>query len=291
MNRSALVVVVVVALVAAVLGFSSLFTVHQTQQALVLQFGDPRRVVSDPGLHFKIPLIQNIVYIDKRLLHLDSPAFEAIASDQKRLVVNAYLRYLIADPLLFFQSVRTQANADARLQTIMESSLREAMGTAPLLDIVSTKREQLMIRASEATSAQAANFGIQITDVRIKRTDLPEENSQAIYAEMRAGRELEARQHRAEGAEQSFIIRSRADRTRTETLANARRDSEIIRGEGDGTAVKIFADAFGTDVEFFQFYRTMQAYREALRPEDTTMVLTPDSEFFRYFRDFLDTTP
>lgn len=287
MNRSALATLIVVILVAGVFGFNALFTVHQTQQALVLQFGEPRDVIIEPGLHIKIPLIQNVVYLDKRLLHLDSPSFEAIASDQKRLVVDAYLRYRIVDPLLFYQSVRTHAGADARLQNVLESSLREAMGTAPLIDIVSSQRESLMARAAEATANQAANFGIEIVDVRIKRTDLPEENSQAIYAEMRAEREQEAREFRAQGAEEALITRSRADRNRTVILANARRESEILRGEGDALAVKIFADAFGTDVEFFQFYRTMQAYREALQADDTTMVLTPDSEFFKFFRGVL----
>ena len=287
MVRSGLAILIFIALAAGVIGFSALFTVHQTQQALVLQFGEPRRVIVDPGLNFKIPLIQNVIFIDKRLLHLDSPAFEAIASDQKRLVVDAYLRYRIFDPLLFFQSVRTKINAEARLQAIMESALREAVGTAPLENIVSSQRDALMERAAQVTSAQAANFGIAIADVRIKRTDLPEENSQAIYAEMRASRELEARQHRAEGAEQALIIRSRAERTRTETIANAQRDSEIIRGQGDAEAVKTFADAYGEDIEFFQFYRTMLAYREALQAEDTTMVLSPDSEFFQFFRDIV----
>lgn len=284
MNRSILASLIAVIIVGAVLGFSALFTVHQTQQALVLQFGEPRRVVGEPGLHVKFPLIQNVVYIDKRLLHLDSPSFEAIASDQKRLVVDAYLRYWIVDPLLFYQSVRTQASAAARLQTVLESALREAIGTAMLIDIVSSERDALMVRAAEATSAQAENFGIQIADVRIKRTDLPEDNSQAIFAEMRAARELEARQFRAQGAEEALITRSRADRDRTVILAEARRESEIVRGEGDGQAVKIFADAFGKDIEFFQFYRTMQAYRGALQAVDTTMVLTPDSEFFKFFR-------
>ena len=284
MNRTVLASLIAVIIVGAVLGFSAMFTVHQTQQALVLQFGEPRRVVDKPGLHVKVPLIQNVIYIDNRLLHLDSPSFEAIASDQKRLVVDAYLRYWIVDPLLFYQSVRTQASAAARLQTVLESALREAIGSATLIEVVSSERDALMVRAAAATGAQAKNFGIEIADVRIKRTDLPEDNSQAIFAEMRAARELEARQFRAQGAEESLITRSRADRERTVILAQARRESEIVRGEGDGLAVKIFADAFGKDIEFFQFYRTMQAYRGALQAVDTTMVLTPDSEFFKFFR-------
>ena len=222
--------------------------------------------------------------MDKRLLNLDTPSFEAIASDQKRLVVNAYLRYRIVDPLLFYQAVGSQAIANARLQTTLETSLREAIGTVSLIQIVSGQRDALMVRATASTTAQADNFGIEIVDVRIKRTALPEENSQAIFAEMRAEREQEAREYRAEGAEQALRTRAEADRTRTVIIATAQRDSEIIRGEGDATAVKIYADAYGTDLEFFSFYRTMQAYREALLADETTMVLTPESDFFQFFR-------
>ena len=282
--RLSLVILLGTIFIAAILAFGALFTVHQTQQALVLQFGEPRRVITEPGLHFKFPLIQNVVYLEKRLLHLDSPNFEAIASDQKRLVVTAYLRYKIIDPLLFYQSVGSQNIADSRLQTILESSLREVLGTETLIAIVSGQRDSLMEKATDKTITQAANFGIFIADVRIKRTDLPEENSQAIYAEMRAEREQEARQYRAEGAEQSLRTRAEADRTQTVIIATANRDSEIIRGEGDALAIKIYADAFGTDIEFFNFYRTMEAYRNSMQDDDTTMVLTPDSEFFQFFQ-------
>ena len=283
MNRSVLTLSVVV-LILGVLGFGSVFTVHQTQQALVLQFGEPKRVVSDAGLHFKIPLIQNVEYLERRVLRVDGAAVEVIASDQKRLVIDSFLRYRIVDPLLFYQSVRTQLSADGRLQTILESALREVLGAAPLNSIISERRVELMATARQVTARQAGAFGLEVLDVRIKRTDLPAENSQAIYARMRAEREREAREYRAQGAETALRIRAGADRERTVLLAEADKQSEIVRGEGDAQAVRIFAEAFGVDVEFFTFYRSMQAYRVALLPGETTMVLSPDSDFFRYFR-------
>lgn len=270
-----------------VLGGASLFTVHQTQQALVLQFGEPVDVIYEPGLHVKLPFVQNVIYLDKRILQVDGAAAEVIASDQKRLVVDAFLRYRIADPLLFYQSVRTQQNADGRLQTILESTLRQTLGRVPLLAIVSEQRTAIMAEATRIMSEQARSFGIQVVDVRIKRTDLPGENTQAIYARMRAEREREARDVRAQGAEEALRIRSGADRDRTVLIADAQRSAEFLRGEGDAEAVKVFANAFGQDVEFFSFYRSMQAYRDALQANGTTMVLAPDSEFFRYFRSLL----
>ena len=275
---------VVAALVLGIIGFGAVYTVHQTQQALVLQFGEPRGVVTEPGLRFKIPLVQNVIFIDKRILHLDAPPAEVIAADQKRLVADAYLRFRIVDPLLFFQSVRTEAEADLRLQSILESALRETLGSQPLAAIVSDQRLALMETVKEVASAQAAGLGIEVIDVRIKRADLPEENSQAVYQRMRTGREQEARQIRAEGAEAALRIRADADRQRTVILARAQQLGETLRGEGDGEAVKIFADSFGQDLDFFSFYRSMQAYRVALGG-DTTMVLSPDSDFFRFFRN------
>jgi membrane protease subunit HflC len=276
-------VLIIAVLALGVLGFGTFFTVHQTQQALVLQFGEPKRVVQTPGLHFKIPLIQNVEYLDRRVLHVAGGAKEIIASDQKRLVVDAFLRYRITDPLLFFQSVRMQSNADARLQTIVESALREVLGAVPLNAIVSERRVELMHLARDVTALQAQNFGIEVIDVRIKRTDLPEENSQAIYARMRAEREREAREARALGAEEALRIRARADRDRTVLVAQAQKTADITRGEGDARAVRIYAEAYSIDPGFYNFYRTMQAYRESLQADDTTMVLSPDSEFFQFF--------
>ncbi len=285
----------VVAVVALVLLFGAAFTVNQTEQALVFQLGEPKRLVNQPGLHFKLPLVQNVVRMDKRTLSVEGAAVEVIASDQKRLVVDAYLRYRITDPLQFYQSVRTQASADARLSTIMDSNLRQVLGRAPLLSIVSEQRVSLMDAAKSLTAEQAKSFGIEIIDVRIKRTDLPDATSQSIYNRMRADRDREAKQYRAQGAEQGLTIRSDADRQRTVILADARRKSETTRGEGDAEAIRVFADAYGRDSAFFTFYRTMQAYREALLPNETTVVLTPESDFLKFFRgdlsDILKATP
>lgn len=274
---------VVLVIVLGIVGFNSAFTVQQIESALVLQLGEPKRVLTDPGLYFKIPVIQNVIKIDNRILHLDAAPAEVIASDQKRLVADAYLRYRITDPLLFFQAVTTEAAANLRLQSLLESALRETLGTQPLNAIISGQRLALMATVTQITSGQAAGLGIEVVDVRIKRADLPEENSQAVYQRMRTGREQEARQIRAEGAEAALRTRAFADREVTVILANANRDSEILRGLGDAKAIELFAEAFGKDIEFFSFYRSMQAYRTALGADDTTMVLSPDSDFFQFF--------
>jgi membrane protease subunit HflC len=274
---------VVLFLVLGIVGFNSVFTVQQIESALVLQLGEPKRVLTDPGLYFKIPVIQNVIRIDNRILHLDAAPAEVIASDQKRLVADAYLRYRITDPLLFFQAVTTEVAANLRLQSLLESALRETLGTQPLNAIISGQRLALMETVTQVTSGQAAGLGIEVVDVRIKRADLPEENSQAVYQRMRTGREQEARQIRAEGAEAALRTRAFADREVTVILANAQRDSEILRGLGDAKAIELFAEAFGKDIEFFSFYRSMQAYRTALGADDTTMVLSPDSDFFKFF--------
>ena len=274
---------VVLVLVLGIVGFNSAFTVQQIESALVLQLGEPKRVLTDPGLYFKIPVIQNVIKIDNRILHLDAAPAEVIASDQKRLVADAYLRYRITDPLLFFQAVTTETAANLRLQSLLESALRETLGTQPLNAIISGQRLALMETVTQVTSGQAAGLGIEVVDVRIKRADLPEENSQAVYQRMRTGREQEARQIRAEGAEAALRTRAFADREVTVILANANRDSEILRGLGDAKAIELFAEAFGKDIEFFSFYRSMQAYRTALGADDTTMVLSPDSDFFQFF--------
>ena len=274
---------VVLFLVLGIVGFNSVFTVQQIESALVLQLGEPKRVLTDPGLYFKVPVIQNVIRIDNRILHLDAAPAEVIASDQKRLVADAYLRYRITDPLLFFQAVTTEVAANLRLQSLLESALRETLGTQPLNAIISGQRLALMETVTQVTSGQAAGLGIEVVDVRIKRADLPEENSQAVYQRMRTGREQEARQIRAEGAEAALRTRAFADREVTVILANAQRDSEILRGLGDAKAIELFAEAFGKDIEFFSFYRSMQAYRTALGADDTTMVLSPDSDFFQFF--------
>ena len=234
---------------------------------------------------FKIPFVQNIVTLDKRILAFDAPAEEVIASDQKRLVVDSFLRFRITDPLKFYQSVGNETVARSRLAPILNSGVRKVLGQETFSTVLSGEREELMNQINEAVNAQANKLGITVVDVRIKRADLPEANSQAIFRRMQTEREREAKEFRAQGAEASQRIRSRADREKTVLLAEAERGAEILRGEGDAQAVKIFADAFGRDIEFYSFYRSMQAYREALGADQTSMVLSPDSEFFRYFGD------
>ena len=244
-------VVLVVAL--GILASASIFTVHQTQQALVLQFGDPRRVITEPGLNFKVPFVQNVISIDKRILDLDSPAEELIASDQKRLVVDAFTRYRIIDPLQFYKALRDERRARSRLAAIVSSSMRSVLGEEEFQAVVRDKRDDLMTRIRDLVNEQARDFGIEIVDVRIRRADLPEANSQAIYRRMQTEREQEAAEFRARGQEVSRAIRAQADKQVTVLLAEATRDSEIIRGQGDGCRNRVFAKVFGQDPDFFAF--------------------------------------
>jgi len=286
MRRSTLIVLGIALLIIVIGAASSLFTVHQAQQAIVLQFGDPKRVITEPGLNVKIPFVQNIEVLDKRILNYDGPAEEIIAADQKRLVVDTFTRYRIVDPLKFFISVQTQAVAETRLGPIVNSSLRRVLGEVPLSSVLTDERPALMAEITRLVGQQTENLGIEVVDVRIKRADLPSENSQAIFRRMQREREREAAEFRAQGAEQAQRIRAIADRERVVILAQAQRDAQILRGEGDARRNKIFADAFGQDPEFFSFYRSMLAYENTLASEDTSMVLSPQSEFFRYFQDF-----
>ena len=285
MNRGMLIGLGAVLAVIVVVGYASMFTVHQATQALVLQFGEPRAVVTEPGLHFKLPFIQNVAFFDRRVLEFDAPKEEVIASDQKRLVVDAFARYRIVDPLKFFQTVGTEAVVRTRLAAIINASIRQALGGVPLEHIISGERAALMAQIRDIVNGEAQDFGIDVIDVRIKRADLPEANSEAVYRRMQTEREREAKELRAQGAEAAQKLRAAADRDRIVLLAEAQKESQITRGEGDGQAVRIFAEAFGKDLEFFAFYRSMEAYRVALGSEDTTMVMSPDSEFFRFFGD------
>jgi modulator of FtsH protease HflC len=285
MNRNLLIGAGALAAVLLVVLMSALFTVHQTQQALVLQFGNPKRVITEPGLHVKMPFIQNAIYIDRRVLDFDAESQEVILGDQKRLVVDAFARYKIIDPLRFYQSVGTEELLRGRIDTILDASLRKVLGEVPLFTVLSADRAALMNSIRDQANTEAKQFGIDIVDVRIKRADLPAENSQAIYRRMQTEREREAKELRAQGAELAQRIRSRADRERRVIIAEAEKEGQIIRGEGDAQAIRIFAEAFGQDVDFFTFYRSMQAYRDALGDDNTSFVLSPDSEFFRYFND------
>ncbi len=282
MNRK-LVILGVIAIILGVVGASSLFTVSETQQALVLQFGEPKRVIQEPGLKAKVPFVQNVVMLDRRVLDVDPPVEQVILADQKRLEVDAFARYRIADPLRFFQSVGTENNAETRLASVVNSSLRRVLGNVTLLAVLSEERTRVMSDIRAQVNQEAQRFGIEIVDVRIRRADLPEATSQAVFERMRSEREREAREARAQGSEQAQQIRSRAERERTVILAEAQRDAQILRGEGDNQAIRILADAGGRNPEFYQFYRSLEAYREALRQDNTSLVLSPDSEFFRFF--------
>jgi len=267
----------------AVIAFQSLFVVQGISQAIVLQFGDPKKIVTKAGLNFKLPFIQNVVFLDKRILNLDNDPEEVIAADQKRLIVDAFARFKIVDPLKFYISVGNERVARSRLSTIINSRIRGVLGTQELATLLSTDRARQMQDIQSQVNQEAENFGIQIVDVRIKRADLPPANSEAIYKRMQTEREREAKEFRAQGAEIAQKIRSTADKDVTVILAEANKKSEIMKGEGDGERNKIFANAFGRDPQFFSFYRAMQAYEKALIGGETSLVLSPDSEFFKFF--------
>ncbi len=263
--------------------FLSIIIVKEVNQAIILQFGDPKRIITKPGLNFKVPFIQNVVYLDKRILNLDAPPEEVIASDQKRLIVDAFARFQIVDPLKFYISVGDERVARSRLSTIINSRIRNVLGQEELQTLLSKDRSKQMSLIKEGVNNEAQNFGIRIVDVRIKRADLPQANSDAIYRRMQTEREREAKEFRAKGAEMAVTITSTADKEVTVILANAQKESEIMKGQGDGMRNKIFANAFGRDPEFFAFYRAMQAYEKALIGGETSLILSPDSEFFKFF--------
>jgi len=270
-------------IIIGVLAFFSMFIVKEINQAIVLQFGDPKKIITTPGLQVKIPFIQNVVFLDRRILSLDPAPEEVIASDQKRLIVDAYARFKIVDPLKFYISVGNEMVARSRLATIINSRLRSVLGKHSLATLLSEDRTTQMAVIQDGVNNEAEKFGITIIDIRIKRADLPQANSEAIYKRMQTEREREAKQFRARGAEMAVTITSTADKEVTVLLANAKKQSEIMKGEGDGQRNKIFADAFGKDPEFFSFYRAMQAYEKALIGGETSLILSPDSDFFKFF--------
>ena len=277
-------IAVLVAIV-VIVTYGSLFTVHQNQQALVLRLGEPVRIVNDPGLQFKYPIVDGVVYIDKRILDLENPAQEVIASDQKRLVVDAFARYKIVEPLKFYQSLGTVDGANSRLTSILNSALRRVLGEASFIQAVRDERELLMSRIRDQVNREGMNFGINVVDVRIRRADLPDANSQAVFQRMQTERQREAAEIRAGGNQLAQTIRAKADREVTITVAEATSRGEQTRGEGDAERNRIFAEAYEKDRDFFAFYRSMQAYESGLRHNDTRLLLAPDSEFFRYFND------
>jgi membrane protease subunit HflC len=289
-NRRLLTIIAVALVVAGIFAMSSLFIVEQTEEALVLRLGEVRDVIPRPGLKMKLPFVENVIFYDNRLLDFEPPPEEVIVSDQKRLVVDTYTRYRITNPLLFYQTVNSEAAVRARLSAMVNGSLRRVLGNVTLSALLSHQRSAIMGQIRDEVTAQGKSFGIDVVDVRIRRADLPEENSQAIFARMQSEREQQARQYRGEGAEAAQTVRANAERERTVILAEAQRDAQRVRGDGDAESIRVYAGAFGQDKEFFAFYRSMQAYRESLTGRSTSFVLTPDSGFFRFFQNS-DGTP
>ncbi len=283
MNRKSFLILGILVIALGIAVSSAAFTVHQTTQAIVLQFGEPKRVVTEPGLHWKLPILQNVLYYEKRVLNLDPPVESILLADQKRILVDAFARYRINDALEFFKSVRTEGGVRQRLGPIVNASLRGVMGNATLASVLSEERADLMLQIREKVNVEASRFGIELVDVRIGRADFPDEISQAVYGRMKSEREREAAEFRAQGFEQAQRIRAAADREATVIRAEAEKEAEIERGRGEGLRTEILNGAYGRDEDFFNFYRSMQAYEQALSGDSTYMVLSPDSEFFDFF--------
>lgn len=272
-------------LVLFIVVLNTVFTVDQRRQAVVLQFGDPVRLIKTPGLKFKMPFLQNVIFFDNRILNLAVQEQEVIASDQKRLIINAFAKYRIVDPLKFYTTVRNLYGINARLGAILDSSLRQIIGEIPLNDLLTDSRSEVMSKIKSVVSRESEIFGVEIIDVRIVRGDLPKENSKAIFARMQTEREKEAREIRAKGGEESKKIRAEAEKQRSILLAEAKKNSNIIKGDGDAMATKIYADSYRVDPEFAYFYLSMEAYKQSLKAENTKMVISPDGEFFNYLRE------
>ncbi|NGX94332.1 MAG: protease modulator HflC [Candidatus Afipia apatlaquensis] len=282
-NGIAGIVSLFILLVAVVVGYSSLFTVSETQQVLLVRLGEPVRVVTTPGLNFKVPFIDTVISIDKRILDLENPAQEVIASDQKRLVVDAFARYRIKDALRFYQTLGSIQAANIQLTTLLNAAMRRVLGEVTFITVVRDDRDALMSKIRTQLDRETTSYGISVVDVRIRRADLPEQNSQAVYQRMQTERQREAAEFRAQGGQKAQEIRSRADREATVIIADANSQAEQIRGEGDGERNRLFAEAYGKDADFFAFYRSMTAYENSMKSNDTRFLLRPDSEFFRYF--------
>lgn len=283
MRMSTNLIIGIVVVVVGLIAYGSLFTVSETQQAIVMQFGEPKRVITEPGLAWKIPVMQNVQYYEKRVLNLDPPAENILLTDQKRLIVDVFARYRIADPLQFFQAVRTEEIARPRLHTIINGQVRQILGNATLSAVLSSERTEILRELRESIDEETRGFGIALIDVRIRRADLPDETRESVYNRMRSEREREAAEFRAQGFEQAQRITAAADREATVIRAEAQREASILRGQGEGRRTSILNEAYGQDPEFFNFYRTMQAYSAALDGQNTYLVLSPDSEFFSFF--------
>ncbi|MTD94237.1 protease modulator HflC [Hyphomicrobium sp. xq] len=283
--RAFLALLIICVGLAAIAIYASAFIVHQNEQALVLRFGEPKRVVNTPGLNWKVPLVDSVEIYDKRILDLDSQPQEVTASDQKRLVVDSFARYRIVDPLKFYQTLRYEEGVRSRLGPIIDSAMRRVLGAATFQDVVRDKREDLMKRIAKQVNKEGNDFGLEVVDVRIKRADLPEQNSKSVFDRMRAERQREAAEFRAQGTAEANRIKATADREATVIRAEATRKGEELRGAGDGERNRIYAEAYTKDQEFFEFYRSMQAYENGLKSEDTRLLISPDSDFFKYFTD------
>ena len=272
-------------LAAVIFLFEAVFILNQTEQAIVLQFGEPIRVVKEPGLKFKIPFIQKIVFYDNRLMNLEPPAQEVVLNDKKRLDVDNFTRYRIVDPLKFYQTVRTEYQAQSKLEEIVNSSVRKVLGRITLQQLLSEQRTKIMADISKAVKVDAEQIGVSVADVRIRRADLPVEVLQAINARMKTEREREAKEFRATGQQEAQKIRATAEKEKAVIIAEAEKQAQIIRGEGDKLAIDIWNRAAGVDSDFFAFYRSLEAYQNSLTDkENTSLVLSPDSEFFKYFK-------
>jgi membrane protease subunit HflC len=277
------VVTLLLLFLAAIVVYSSLFTVQQTEQALVVRFGKPVDIATEPGLHVKAPFIDAVIPVDKRILDLENPSQEVIAFDSRRLVVDAFARYRIKDALRFYTSVGTIQAANLQLTTLLNAAMRRVLGEATLGQVVRTDREALMVKIRDQLDHEADGYGIQVVDVRIRRADLPEKNSEAVYQRMQTERQREAAEYRAQGGQKAQEIRSNADREATVIVAEANSQAEQIRGAGDAERNRLFAEAYGRDPDFFAFYRSMSAYENGLKSGDTRFLLRPESDFFRYF--------
>lgn len=283
MGKVIAILLAILVVAGGIVASSTLYTVNETQQAMVMRFGKVDHVITEPGLKFKIPFVQNVVFVERRVLSVSTNRSEYLTLDQKRLMVDAFARFKISNPLLYYQSLGNLNRAFSRVETLVGSGVRESLGRETLTNIVSGERSNLMAQIQDQVNKETTRLGVEVVDVRIVRADLPEENSKKVFDRMRTQREQEAKEIRAEGAEIAQRIRANADRERTVLIAEAKKDSEILRGTGDAEKNRIFAEAFGQDPDFFGFYRSMQAYREAISDDDTTMVLSPNSDFFKYF--------
>ena len=290
MNTFTMILGIVVILVGVFLS-DTFFTIHETEQALILQFGEPKDIIQTPGLKLKIPFVQNVIRLDRRVLDVDPPIEQVILADQKRLDVDAFMRYRIVDPLQFYQSVGSETIVEQRLSSVINSSLRRILGNVTLLDILSQERAQVMLQIREQVDREASGFGVEVVDVRIRRADFPEATSQAIFARMRSEREREAAEARAQGQEESQRIKASADRERTVLLAEAQREAQKFRGQGDNEALRIIVEATGQDPEFFAFYRSLGAYRNTITNTDTKFILSPTGDFFQFFTSILKQPP